>query len=162
MSHSKTCPTKTFSIQACEIGFRKLAKHCTLHNSLLSSLLRQSTWCFFIKEWSWTARLIEFPKSINICFIHRFGKDWISWIHLNFSLFVRPYSSWSYFYGFTAPPVLNSCPTKLIFCSEKEENKTLLLPIWIWLLNHKNWDKIADATNVWHENLLSLVLIISL
>ena len=35
---------------------------------------------------------IEFPKSINICFMHGFvGKEWISWIHLNFSLFARPY-----------------------------------------------------------------------
>ena len=115
-----------------------------------------------IKWMSWIARLIEFLESINICFIHGFHKKWTSWIHLNFSLFGRKYSSWSCFHGFTAPSVLNRCPTKLIFRSEKEEEKTLLLPFWISLLNHKNWDKFADGTNVWHENLLPLVLIISL
>ena len=108
------------------------------------------------------SKIIEFPESINICSMHGFGKEWISWIHSNFSLFARPYSSWSCFHGFTAPSVLNSCPTKLIFRSEKQGKRTLLLPIWIWLLNHKNWDKIADGTNVWLQILLSQVLIISL
>ena len=146
MIHSKTCPAKTFSKWACEVGFRKLAKSCILHNSLLSNLLRQSIWCFLINWWSWIARLTEYPDSINICPIHGFGK-WISWIHfLNFSLFARPYSSWSCFHGFTAPSFLKSCPTKLIFCLEKEEKKTLLLSIRIWLWSHENWDKIADGT----------------
>ena len=124
--------------------------------------MRKSIWCFLIKWWSWIVRLIEFPESINICFIHGFGKKWISWIHLNFSLFARTYSPWSCFHGLIVPYVLNSCPTKLIFRSEKEGKKMPLLPICIWLLNHKNWDKTADGTNVWHENLLPQVLIISL
>ena len=97
--HWKTCPAKTFSKWACEVGFRKLAKSCILHNSLLSNLLRQSIWYFLINWWSWIARLIEFTDLINICPIHDFGK-WISWIHfLNCSLFARPYSSWSCFHG---------------------------------------------------------------
>ena len=117
---------------------------------------------FLIKWWSWIAGLIEFPKSINIYSIQGFGKEWISWIHLNVSLFARPYSFWSCSHCFTALSVLKSCPTKLIFCSGKEEKKTSLLPVWIWQLNHKNLNKIADGTNAWHENLLSQVLIISL
>ena len=71
-----------------------MAKSCKLHNSLLSNLLWQNIWCFLIKWWSWIARLMEFPETINICSIHGFGKEWISWTHLNFSLFARQYSSW--------------------------------------------------------------------
>ena len=118
------------------------------------NLLRQSIWCFLIKWWAWIARLVEFPESIIICSIHGFGNKWISWIHLNFSLFARRYFSWSCSHGFTDPSVFKSCPTKLLFRSEKEEKKPLLLPIWIWLLNQKNWDEIVDGANVWHENLL--------
>ena len=123
--------------------------------------MKRSIWCFLIKGYSWIARLIQFYESINIYSIHGFGKEWISWIHLNFTLYARPCYSWSCFHGFSAPSVLNNCPTKLIFRSEKEEKKTLLLPFWICLLNHKNWDKIADGTNVWHKNLLPQVLKIS-
>ena len=66
------------------------------------------------------------------------------------------YSSSSCFHDFTAPSLLNSYTTKLIFRSEKIEKKTVLLLIWNWLLNHKNWDKIADGTtNVWHEKFTS-------
>ena len=125
LSHSKICFVKTFSKKACEVGFRELARSCILYNFLLSNLLRQSIWCFLIKWWSWITRLIEFLESINICSIPGFGKEWISWILLKFSLFAIPYSSWCCFHGFTAPSVLNSCPTKLIFHSGKEGKKAL-------------------------------------
>ena len=41
-----------------------------------------------------------FSRVNNICSIHGFVKEWISWVHLNFSLFATQYSSWSYSHGF--------------------------------------------------------------
>ena len=143
-----TCPWRCFQNKHVKLVAKKLTRSSILYNSLLSNLLRQSIWCFLIKWWSWIARLIEFAESINIYFIHSFGEKWTSWIHVNFSLIAGSCSSWSCSHNFTAPFVLNNCPKKVISRSEKEEKKTLLLLIWIWQLNHKNWDKIADATNV--------------
>ena len=53
----------------------------------MSNLLRQSIWWFLIKWWSWIAKLIGFLESINTSSIHGFGKEWTSWIHLNFVFF---------------------------------------------------------------------------
>ena len=56
--------------------------------------------------------------------------------------------------------VLNSCLAKLIFRSENEEKKIILLHIYIWLLNHKKWDEIVDGANIWNESLQPKVLIV--
>ena len=58
-------------------------------------------------------------RSINICVIHGFGKEWMN-------LFATPCSSWSCSHDLSTLSVLKSYSTKLISYSEKRRKEAFV------------------------------------